>query len=356
MANALTPEAISHIKNELVQQLDWNAMSQNEQWQWSVLLTDEPLETKFYGIVLSLIPGNPEIDTLAAIGGRQPRTVINHTNRLAEIELVLRTSGRGRGITSRYEQQIPVKTQLELAARLGITIEPEGAIKIKKVHLISPFEERKVQQDSPLISEKVQPASPFGPKRCNQTTEKVQPDSPPFLLCNKNISEISQQEGAPRKNRVPRKSAPEGYERFIAEYPAAMRAQTGKGNAAARAQELNERAIKVAWGKLSQTQADQVLAYISEHARNKGSFMMNPENYITSGVWKNSVAPAQQQDAARELYLQILTAYRLKREWPQEARDHWGSPPDAAGSNVPPDLWQEAQERAKGMNGAGHHD
>jgi hypothetical protein len=164
----------------------------------------------------------------------------------------------------------------------------------------------------------------------------------------------SAHKGVGSNPRAPKKTVP-GFETFMTRYRAAMRAQSGSGNASIRADTMPDRKAKLLWDKFTPEDAAAAEAYIPALADKSRSFMPNANTYLEDKPWRRA-APLKKQEAAREIYLQILTTYRLKGEWPQEARDHWGAPPDKPGSSVPAELWQEAQERAKcGMNGAAGH-
>jgi hypothetical protein len=161
---------------------------------------------------------------------------------------------------------------------------------------------------------------------------------------------------APRKSRVQATTSNPDFEVFFGKYQAAMRAQPGNGNAATRADIMPDRKARNLWAKLKPEDATAAETFIPAFAAKSRSYMSNANTYLENKPWRRANGTSKQQEAERELYLTILMTYRLKGEWPQEARDHWGAPPDTAGTRVPPELWQEAQERAKrSLNGAAHH-
>jgi hypothetical protein len=114
MANPLTDEQLKQIRAKVARRMNWDSMPDIWRWRWAMFLSEEPLERKFFAILMSCYPNfgkgiSPEIEELAAIGGRQPRSVINHTTELHTKGYVPRESGGGRGITSSYELAIPTK-------------------------------------------------------------------------------------------------------------------------------------------------------------------------------------------------------------------------------------------------------
>ena len=192
MSRPLTPELIQQLKRELACRLNWETMPEIWRWRWALLLSDHHLEAKFYALVISIFPDygrgmNPSLEELAVLGGRQPRSVINHTDALDEEtnRFLARTPGRGRSKTSSYKLEIPVKTQVELATYFGIDVQPDGPVRVKMVQQNAPFHQNNGATECTLLPKKVHSVAPFNGKRCNVLPQKVQRVAPPLLYTSK---------------------------------------------------------------------------------------------------------------------------------------------------------------------------
>jgi hypothetical protein len=180
LAQKLSAEDMRRIRIEHAKKLKWRTFDAEWRHRWAILLlSEETLETKFFDLLIGFFPKrgdgiSPPIELLAAISGRQPRAVMNHTTKLHKTRWLPRTPGRGRGITTVYTLAIPKKTEEELASLLGIKVQSQAAKGTEKVQPNAPFETENMQQDAP-----------FNGKRCISTTEKVQQDAHPLFFFKK---------------------------------------------------------------------------------------------------------------------------------------------------------------------------
>jgi hypothetical protein len=242
---------------------------------------------------------------------------------------------------------------------LGISFEPEKAVEVKTVQSAAPYRSKTVQPVSPFEAETVKPNAPFLAKRCNSTAETVQPVSPPLLYSssnNKTGEAANKAHHAGALPRLPRtqKSRLAGFEVVIAKYRAEMRKHHGPGNAADRADTLPEVKAQRLWAKLESEDRIAAEEAIPAYGRRQNSYMQNPDKYLENRPWRAMAAAApQKQEAQHSVELRILTGYARTGDWPEEAREHWGAPPERMGSRVPTELWREAQNVVRGLNEAG---